>query len=100
MESEYIGTVWAFQRVCKEDMCPDTIKTVFLKQDSDILDATEALKIKILQEIYDRCDDPEEVPDDPECLLNYINNRFNCRSLSYFVVRIFPSCEENLQGKF
>lgn len=100
IKMSYNGTVWALQCVCKEDMCPDTIETVFLDKESTILDATKALKLTIHQEIYDRCDADEERPDDPESLLEYLTYWFNSRSLSYFVVRIFPPSKYNLQKDY
>lgn len=104
--------IWSLVCISKEDSCPSVLKTITLKASSppyqgggffhgkeDILKATELLREDIINELVDRnwnLDDDSEKYIKPEELLSELN-LFNSKSLSFYVIRVFPPSQENFQ---
>jgi hypothetical protein len=96
-------SVWALQSVSKEDSYPHTHQTIFLPKTADILAATKILQEDIKQEYYNRASVEGSKMIDavktPKQMLQFMNEQ-NDRSLSYYVVRIYPPSQKNLQREY
>ena len=102
-ENNFKQSVWALQCVCKEDSYPNTLFTVFLPLEANMMDATKIMAEDIKQEYYDRTDDEGAKDIDklknPKKILHFMNYNNN-RSLSYYVVQIYPPSKYNLQKEY
>ncbi len=89
-------SIWTLQSEGKTGGTPNIKKTIFLPKNADILDATAVLAADIKQEHYDRASvEGAKMIDKlktPKQILRFLNNN-NERSLSYYVVKIYPSDE-------
>lgn len=91
-------SIWSLISIGKEGGV-DIHHTVFLNRDSDILEATSSMSEEIWQELADHGYDIPEEPPYPGHILHTLNETNN-RSLSYYVVQVYPPGSNDIQSLF
>lgn len=99
------GSIWTLMLTGKEDNYPSVVHSVHLENEqADILEATEVMLETIKGELYDRGiyeEDAAVVEQlDAKQLLGYLNDKFNDRSSTYSIVRVYPPNSDNFQQGF
>ncbi len=92
-------SVWAFQLVTEKDRYPVVLDSVILPMDANIESATDNMANTIWQKLKDHGYAIKGNPPKSFALLELLND-INYRTRSFFVVKIYPPSEINLQSEY